>query len=490
MAYKIDFTASNYSGRARRKVFLRLLLLAAIGGAAWSVYHVYTTYKQPTLNMKLEMYESVAKPIEEMNAAWDEAAREYEAMLRYYRLVWAANPTNFLGAMASADAPKLGSAYHPVAWSLSTGGKCTLEYRYVFMKGDKAEQAKRIESELATVVTSVVDVVDGKVEVLGVQLENLLRIDELKVSAVFSLKDVKRFPEKEKALVSCVDEVSSFRKKVLDAKISDSKDVKGAPSSARALMMAYLSIGKDKPDFPDISKAIDVNGWFEKADKFILRNRIPGDDAERRRLKETWDRVGEARYPWDRFRALDNDELVERTKVLGSVSDGVKQFKGFLDKRRTDCRKKLEPFVNANAHNDIFNKPIVESDLKGRIAGAAGISGVTAVFKDEQGAKPVVLEKPDEKFTFTWVRWTLSMGDAAKKESETGKSGESPAAEPLTLGKVADCARRALELGPGYVIDSVKVSFGADGGVSGAVLEGLLPVKKVESTKESKVNDD
>ncbi len=60
----------------------------------------------------------------------------------------------------------------------------------------------------------------------------------------------------------------------------------------------------------------------------------------------------------------------------------------------------------------------------------------------------------------------------------------------LTLEKLADCVRRVLELGPGYVLDTVKVDFYEDGNVSSAVLEGLLPVKKTESTKEAAGNVD
>ena len=53
MAYQIDFTATYYNRRKWKKVLLRLLLLAVIGGIVWGVNDVYTTYNQPTLNMKL-----------------------------------------------------------------------------------------------------------------------------------------------------------------------------------------------------------------------------------------------------------------------------------------------------------------------------------------------------------------------------------------------------------------------------------------------------
>jgi len=48
-----------------------------------------------------------------------------------------------------------------------------------------------------------------------------------------------------------------------------------------------------------------------------------------------------------------------------------------------------------------------------------------------------------------------------------------------STGLTADCARRALELGPGYALESAKIDFAPDGEVAGAVLEGLLPVKNV-----------
>ena len=51
---------------------------------------------------------------------------------------------------------------------------------------------------------------------------------------------------------------------------------------------------------------------------------------------------------------------------------------------------------------------------------------------------------------------------------------------------MADCVRRALTLGPGYALDKVTVSFGADGNVSGAALAGLFPAKTIVPSKEAK----
>lgn len=494
MAYQIDFTESIWSGRKFRKWLLRLFLLAMLAGTAWGVYDVYTTYNEPTLNMRLAEYEAVARPVEEMNIAWDAAAKEYDALVRYYRLVWAANPTNFLTAMAAPTAPRLSRGFRPLGWTLTTGGECRLDYRFVFDAGDKAAQSKGLEEELARVVTSVVQVVEGKVDVQGVQHENLLDVDALNVVTKFSLPNVKSFPNKEKTLASCVSEIAAMRKKVHESKFADKADAKGVQPTAQAIMMAYLpsqfakekETGKPNPDFPELANVLNVAGWFARADKFIAQYKIPGDDRERVRLKATWKEVGEARFPWDRFRVLDNEALVARTKVLGTVSDGVKRFKGFLDKRSVDNRKKLEPFVDAYEHNDVFNKPLVESDLKDRVAAAAGIVRAKVVFKDEEKVEPAVLVKDDEKFSFTWVRWTLTLGAAMGRDGEREQpQGEQGAEESLPLGKLADCACRAVTLGPGYALDKVKVSFDETGCVSGAILEGLLPVKKVESLKEA-----
>ena len=81
MAYQIDFTAQNYARRRLRKILLRVLLLVAIGGLVYGVNDVYKTYNMPTLNMRLAEYEAVTRPIEEMSAAWDAAAKEYDAMV-------------------------------------------------------------------------------------------------------------------------------------------------------------------------------------------------------------------------------------------------------------------------------------------------------------------------------------------------------------------------------------------------------------------------
>ena len=477
MAYQIDFTASNYAARSCRKAFLRLLLLAAVAGAVYGVCDVYTTYNKPTLNMKLSEYESVARPIEEMDAAWGLAAKEYSAMVRYYRLLWAESPTNFLSAAVSGGALRPGKGFVPQRWELKAGGECKLDYLFEFSPGDKAQQAKGVETVVVNAVTSIVGVVSNKVAVQGVQVENLLRVDDLDISVRFLLPDVKSFPEKERTLAERVKQIAEMRKKVQETKLAEGQDAK-SPLTVQKVMMEYLPKVK-KPDVPDMKPVIDVSGWFSRADQFILKHRIPGDDAERRKLKESWNRIGDARFPWHRRRTLDNDELVARTKDLESVSDGVKRFKGFLVKRHVDCQKKLEPFVEAYVHNDVFNKPLIESDLKDRVAKRAGISDAKVLFNDEKGADPALLEKEDEKFTFTWVRWTLSLGG----ELGTG-SGETESGETLTLAKVADCARKAMELGPGYAIDTVKIDFNPQGDVVGAVLEGLLPVKSVEMKKK------
>ncbi len=512
MAYQIEYSESIWSGRSRKKAVLRLLLLAAVGGTAYGVYDVYKTYNKPTLNMKLAEYEAVTRPIEEINKVWDETVKEYNAMLRYYRLVWAANPTNFLSAMVSTNAPRLARGFHPTGWTLKTGGECRLDYNYVFNLGDKAEQAKELKAALGNAVTSVVKVVDDKVDIQGVQEENLLNVNELNISARFSLPNVKNFPEKERTLADCVKEIASMRKKVQETRFMEAGDAKGDPTTALALMtMPYIGIGKDAEGRPNHKDAIDIMGWLRSADKFIesaaakTGKPVPDADTKRRqRLKDIWNRIGEARFPWSlpwglngRFRALDNDELVDRTKALGTVSDGVKRFKGFLDQRHDDCRKKLEPFIEAYSHNDVFNKPFIESDLRDRVAKAAGISRVRVEFNDEPNVEPAVLVKDDETFTFTWVRWRLFIGEVTDRDGKVGNgesgvrsSSDAPASDgPLTLERLTDCARRALELGPGYALDVVRVVFGGGGGINGAVMEGLLPVKKVDSTKKEAVEN-
>lgn len=491
MAYQIDFTAANYVNRSRRKVFLRLLALASIAGAAWGVYDVYKTYNQPTLNMKLGEYEAVAFPIEQMNAAWDVAAKEYNAMVRYYRLLWAANPTNFIEAMVSRESELLGRRFRPRRWSLATGGECKLDYLYVFDSGDKAEQTDGLEAKVSNAITSIVTAVGGKVDVQGVLHDHLLGVNELNVAVKFSLPDVMSFPVKERTLTGCVNEIAALRKKVQETKLMEVSSAKGMPTTAREIMMRYLPMGKDKPDFPDFKNTIDVLGWLKRADGFVAHHKMPVSEADRTKLRKTWNDVGEARFPWDRFRALDNDELVERTRVLGTVADGVKRFKGFLEQRHVDCRKKMEPFVEAYLHNDVFNKPLIESDLVDRVAKAVGIDNARISFKDESTPDALVLVKKDEKFTFTWVRWTLTVGGGSGGNGEKTRTDEAvDSADPITPAMLANCIKRTLELGPGYAMDSVKIDFGADGNVSGAVLEGLLPVKTVESVKGAAGNVD
>lgn len=488
MAYQIDFTASNYVNRSRRKLLLRSLLLATIAGIVWSVHYVYKTYNEPTLNMKLADYENVAHPIEKMNAAWDEAVKEYNSIVHYYRLLWAANPTNFLSAAVSDSSLGLGNNFRPTSWTMKTGGESRLSWRYVFDQGDKAYQVEGLEGRVAHSITSIVNVVDGKLDVSGVQHENLLHVNELNVTAKFSLPNVRAFPTKEAALADCVNKILAMRKKVKEAKLSDAKDIKLGASTASEIMMKYLQTGKDKPDFPKLDNVIDIAGWINRADKFISKYNIPSDPS-RAKLKDTWKKVGEARYPWARFRQLDNEELVAYTKSLQSVSDGVKRFKGFLEKRHADCLKKLDPFVESYEHNDIFNKPLVESDLCDRVAKAVGITGARVSFKDETNSEPATLVKDDEKFTFTWVRWTLKLGGEKERNNNEAQGSESNEVQnPLTFEKVVSCVKRALELGPGYALDTIKISFADDGNVASAVIEGLLPVKKIEPKKEKAKN--
>ena len=110
-------------------------------------------------------------------------------------------------------------------------------------------------------------------------------------------------------------------------------------------------------------------------------------------------------------------------------------------------------------------------------------------FKDEPSVEPAVLTKADEKFTFTWVRWMLDVGGEAGSRDQGAGNGEQGArSEPITLAKLADCVRRALELGPGYALDAVDATFAENGDVLSARIEGLLPVKKVESVKEAEGN--
>lgn len=497
MAYQIDFTAANYANRSRRKWALRLLLLGTVVGSAWGIYDAWQTYNLPTLNMRLTEYEAAARPVEDVGAAWEKMAKEYNATMRYYRLVGGANPTNFLDAMAAPGSPRLGRGFLPRAWTLTTGGACTLDYRYVFNPGDKAEQAKRLEGQVVSAVTSAVAVVDGKVELAGVQVENLLNVHELSLSAKFALSNVVSTLDKKGMFAGPVSEIAALRKLVQETKLRDAGDDKGMPTTAQGIMRDYLPkqlardgrTNQDRPDFPALTNAVSMSSWFERADQFIARYRVPADE-KRAQLKAAWNKVGEARLPWQRFRALDNDDLVQRTKSLKKVSEDIKPFKGVLDQYHAYCTAKLGAFVDAYERQDVFNKPLVASDLKDRVARAVGVVRARVAFKDEPGGDSVAYEKGGEAYAFSWVRWTLALGDGVGgRDVERAKQPDADAAaeaeEPLTLARVADCVRKTLTLGPGYVLETVKVGFGEDGNVAGAVLEGLLPVKKVEPRKEA-----
>lgn len=492
MAYKIDFTAADYVKRSRRKLFLRLLLLAALGAAAWGVYDVYKTYNEPTLDMRLTEYEAVAHPIEAMNRMWDESEKEFNTILPYYRLVWADSPTNFLNAMASDYSPRLGRGFRPVRWTLKTGGGCKLDYIYVFNAGDKAQQAREIEDKVVNSVTSVVKIATNTtVAVQGVMLENLLNVEELVISAKFSLPGVRGFPPKEKKLAESAAEIVAMRKRVQDLNVPDAGATAGSSQKALAMMMAYIDARfKEKPGFPATTNAINVAGWFDKADRFVKDNGIPVNASETARLKNAWKKFGSARFPWDRHRELDNAALTARVAELGKVSDGVKKFKEFLGRRHEKYVKWLEPLVNAHNRNDVFNRPIVELDLKHGAAKGANLAAFASVsFKDAEGVSSAELAKEEETFTFSWVRWTLSLGIDTKRNGESDEEVAAADPEALSLKNVADCICRVVNLGPGYALDSVRIDFDANGKVSSAVLEGLLPVKKAVPNATAKKPD-
>ncbi|MGN0854791.1 MAG: hypothetical protein ACI4R9_04645 [Kiritimatiellia bacterium] len=484
MAYAIDFTGKNYRRRAFRKLALRLLAVAAAGAAAYGVYDVYETYNEPTLNMRLAEFEAVARPIEEIDAVWDAASKEYDSLIGYYRLLWSENPTNILAAASSGGWPSLPTAYRPVAWRFATGGRCVMNYRYAFAPGDKAEQARGIEAALVNAVTSTVWEVEGKVEVRGIQSENLLNVDGLDLTVSFTLGGVKTFPAKDAVLSECVKEIDVWRTKIHTTRIESPSAAAGGTIAVSELFMKYLALGKDKPDFPEWKKAVGVAGWLDAADRFIARNRIPGDDRDRKRLKEAWNRIGDARFPWERYRELDNAEFVERTRELGAVADGVRRFRQILVQRREDCRRKLEPFVEAYDRRDIFNKPLVEHDLRERAALPTGLGRVVTAFQDEPAAGSAVLDKDGERFTFSWVRWTLSAGARREDGRDAGPENAGAGDEAITLGKIAACAAETLLLGPGYALESIDIAFGPGGEVAGAVMTGLLPVKRVETIME------
>lgn len=488
MAYQIDFTCVNYKRRTIRKRLLRGLFVAMVLSVAYAIYDIYKTYNEPTLDMCLNELEAVAKPIEEINASWDVALEKYNSLIGYYRLLWAEIPTNILNAAKSAGWPSLPSSYHPLKWRFTTGGKCTLDYRYVFSSGDKAEQSKAISSVMLNAVTSNVHGIEGKVDISGIQSENLLNVDGLNLTVTFNLAGVKTFPSKEAVLSECVKEIESLRTKIHKTKMVSKSFADGRPITVRDLFMKYLAVGKDKSDFPDWKKAISVEGWLDSADRFIVKNRIPGDERERKLLKEAWNKIGNARLPWERYRELDNLALAEQIKELGVIADGVKGFRAFLVKHREDCRKKLGSFVESYDRSDIFNKPIVENDLRDRVALTTGLEGINITFKDEPEKERIVFVKEEETFTFSWVRWRVFAGEKRNERDNSGREQASGPEEIVTLEKIASFAEKTLQLGPGYALESIDIDFDHKGAVEKFVMTGLLPVKKIEISKETQGN--
>ena len=478
MSYRIDFTASNHDLRRLRKICLRILAVSAAAAACWCAYSVYKTYNSPTLDMKLREFESVAHKVEDVNRLWDETHAEWTAMLHYYRLVWADGCARFLEGAAASGASLFGPGYRPVKWTLKTGGRCRLEYRYVFEPyryafepGGKAEQAASIPTNVVRAVESVVDVSPEGVSVAGVQTENLLNLEGLDISVSFSLAGGKRFPEKDAALAACVKEIEKMRREVQDAVLPGGEAL-NAQKTAKDKMMAYLPFVKDREDYPAFTNAIDIAGWFEKADRFAKNNPdISFDSAAQARLKAEWSKVGEARYPWDRFRELDNDLLVARKEAFESIASGIGEFKSALLDKHAECRARLMPLTAAYNHKDVSNENMIETDLAVRVAGESGIADARVEFFDDPGAPRPSLDNGGTRYVFVWVRWRLLL------------SGEE-----LDAGKIAACAKKLTELGPGYRLDEADIEFDADGKASAAVLTGLMPVKKAEEIKENPRN--
>lgn len=586
MAYQIDFTSANYARRFRKKLFLRLLLLIGLAGAAWSAYYICDVYyNEYDLNKKLENYAILAKDVEKANAEWDKAEKEFNSLLHYYRLIWASNPTNFVQSVLDAEArnsaymlvlhanyaldklasinpdwtnnavsvrasidslenaikqsvikdpeaatnsidqlyeslkvayaeffegldPRIrelyvahggslndatnyvssiisafGPNYRPKSWLLTTGGECKLDYDFVFDSEDKAAQAGRIESNVSNVIVSLVTVVKDKVDVSGVKLENLLGDKKLDIAVKFNLPDAKSFPAKEPMLDKTTKEIIAMRKKVQETRLPEDTKFGTGTYTAKEIMSKYLPKTKDE-DFPVIDDVINVAGWFNKADEFVKKHRFPMSPDSRPSLKERWNRIGAARLPWERFRDLDNEVLASATNRLLEVATASQKYKYFFALRKQDSEKKLRPLIEAYNRSDIFNKPMIEPDLKVRVAEAAGIPSVHVKFDDEPKVGPAILSVEDEVFTFTWVRWNMTLGAGSSRDAERdGASSSASRQNQFTLEKLYDCINRLLNLGPGYVLRSVSVRFNNDGNIAGAELEGLVPVKKVEEKK-------
>jgi len=484
MAYRIDYTERQYRIRFWRKLILRLVLATTASYTGWKVYDGCRIYKQPNLDAKLSDYETAAGTIERVNREWIEASKEYQAMLKYYRLVWADKPLEFLSAISKPTAPKPGPSFHPRQWTLVTGGECRLDYVCTFDDAvgmDKRVRVNSIAPELVGMVTACVKTVVGEVAVKNVCYTNLLNMTRQEPYVTFTLADAKKFPDTNKSLAEHVGEIQAMRKKILTSKFAEtdgSKAKQNLPVTAQELMTQYVLGIKDLSDLPPCTNVINVAGWLSRVDRIASpTNSMKGTETTRRALKARWNRIGKAQLPWQRFRVLDNDDIVSRTRKLKKALGSVSELAGLLESRHEDIVRKLKPLVEAYSRNDVFDYPYIGNDLTNNVTRSVGVEPVAVWFAEEPEKNPPQLVLNDERFVFKSVRWKLLLGADSMPDGDRVMRVER--ARPITLADVSACAERAVRLGPGYMIDKVVIRFDDEGQVAWAVLEGLLPVKEV-----------
>lgn len=482
MAYSIDYSASFYRRRGAIKWTLRAAALVAAYAIACGLHDSWVVYNSKSLDEKLNDYQAAALPIEKLSADWDSASVRYNGMMPYYRLKWSEDVVDLAKAVLAAN-KGLPTSFHLTGWSLKTCGACSLSYKYVFDAAGKSQQAVAASNAMAQAVSTIQGI--EAVKISDIPTENLLNVSEVNIAVTFKTPEPRAFPKKESAFDAGLKMIQNRRQKLHKAKVGTEKDTKNG-KDVLGMMQSYRTRIKEKKDEfkADEKKVLDVKGFMDAVDHFAgpaLKSPLKSSAKNER---EEWESVGAARLPpWCglfgfdcRDPELDAPDLPLELVEIKKVRDGIQPIKQWLEMYLADSDEKLKPFKEAYERREIYNQNIVQNDL---IVRAAGGDSRFATSSLKQPSGKVDYATKDEVFTFSWVPWTVSIRNEAKRETSAGEPVE-VSVEPITLDAVLKYATVVSELGPGYAIGALRVNF-REGEVETATYEGLLPVRESKS---------
>jgi hypothetical protein len=443
-------------------LFLLLALAFSLFGR-WC----YNLWESPTLKQKLVAYGDLTGNIAQLHDEWETAEKNYNSIAPYYRMVWArASLTNLFSSLEGGG--RLPGSLQPISWTIDTTDSSTLKYRLHFteQQSSKRQLCDNAANSLRRMMQDNSDCIETNSLELVYPDKDLHDVSSIDFTVQFNLvaDAAANMPPMPEQLKNAVAMIENRRESILECEFKhgsfDGKTVRTMLGDALAMIRGQLDPEDEKNLNRQIINTMDPGRVLRN-----MKEALPADGSVPEGFEsiiEEWNRLASRRFPWMRFKELDNEELANEIATMKILSESgllvsVNDISSILD----SIEMLRNPLLKGYDEAAVFDEGVVKDCI-------------TRLFQGKSMESPRIdVQRQHENPDILLVLWKMRSG-AGDSQSRGSRIN--------TVEDVLDCIHGILALQNGMQIGRVELEIngrtGRDLRVGQYSVQGLLPVRR------------